>query len=70
MSVNYDRAIKELIKKRKRKRKRSKHMGATAAITIILLLTGIKLSSKRGYIIASSIDIHCEILAVPFAHLL
>ena len=65
MSVNYDRAIKELIKKRKR----SKPMGATAAITIILLLTGIKLSSKRGYIIPCSIDIHCEIQAVPFAQL-
>ena len=44
-------------------------MGATAAITIILLLTGIKLSSKRGYIIPCSIDIHCEIQAVPFAEL-
>jgi magnesium chelatase family protein len=65
MSVNYDRAIKELIKKRKR----SKHMGATAAITIILLLTGIKLSSKRGYIIPDRIDIQCEIQAVPFAQL-
>ncbi len=44
-------------------------MGATAAITIILLLTGIKLSSKRGYIIPCSIDIHCELQAVPFSEL-
>ena len=35
----------------------------------ILFLTGMKLSCKRGYIIPSSIDIHCEIQAVPFAQL-
>lgn len=62
MSANYDRAIKELIKKRKR----SKHMGTTAAITIVLLLTGIKLSSKRGYIIPCSIDIQVECSALSY----
>ena len=36
------------------------------AMTPILLLTGVNLSCKRGYIIPSSIDIHCEIQAVPF----
>ena len=40
-----------------------------AAIAITLLLTGVNLSCKRGYIIPSSIDIHCEIQAVPFAQL-
>ena len=40
-----------------------------AAIAITLLLTGVNLSCKRGYIIPSSIDIHCEIQAVPFAEL-
>ena len=35
----------------------------------ILFLTGMNLSCKRGYIIPSSIDIHCEIQAVPFAQL-
>ena len=40
-----------------------------AAMAIILLLTGFKLSRKRGYIIPSRIDIHCEIQAVPFAEL-
>ncbi len=33
------------------------------------LLTGIKNSCKRGYIIPDRIDIHCEIQAVPFAEL-
>ena len=37
-----------------------------AAIAITLLLTGVNLPCKRGYIIPSSIDIHCEIQAVPF----
>ena len=40
-----------------------------AAMKTILFLTGMKLSCKRGYIIPSSIDIHCEIQAVPFAQL-
>ena len=33
------------------------------------LLTGIKNSCKRGYIIPDRFDIHCEIQAVPFAQL-
>ena len=40
-----------------------------AAIAITLLLTGVNLSCKRGYIIFDSIDIHCEIQAVPCAEL-
>ena len=40
-----------------------------AAILTIALFTGLKLSYKRGYIIFDSIDIHCEIQAVPFAQL-
>ena len=35
----------------------------------ISLLTGMKNSCKRGYIIFDRIDIHCEIQAVPFAQL-
>ena len=37
-----------------------------AAMAIILFLTGMYYSCKRGYIIPSRIDIHCEIQAVPF----
>ena len=40
-----------------------------AAMKTILFLTRMKLSCKGGYIIPSSIDIHCEIQAVPFAQL-
>ena len=40
-----------------------------AAMLTTGLLTGIKNSCKRGYIIPSRIDIHCEIQAVPFAEL-
>ena len=40
-----------------------------AAMAIILLLTGFKLSRKRGYIIPSRIDIQCELQPVPFAEL-
>ena len=38
-------------------------------MAIILFLTGINYSCKRGYIIFDRIDIHCEIQAVPFAQL-
>jgi len=37
-----------------------------AAMLTTGLLTGIKNSCKRGYIIPSSIDIQCEITPVPF----
>ena len=40
-----------------------------AAMLTTGLLTGIKNSCKRGYIIPDRIDIHCEIQAVPFAQL-
>ena len=40
-----------------------------AAMAIILILTEPKIRKKRGYIIPSCIDIHCEIQAVPFAQL-
>ena len=40
-----------------------------AAMLTISLLTGMKNSCKRGYIIFDHIDIHCEIQAVPFAQL-
>ena len=40
-----------------------------AAMLTTGLLTGIKNSCKRGYIIFDRIDIHCEIQAVPFAEL-
>ena len=40
-----------------------------AAMAIILFLTGMYYSCKRGYIIPSRIDIHCEIQPVPFAQL-
>ena len=40
-----------------------------AAMLTTGLLTGIKNSYKRGYIIPDRIDIHCEIQAVPFAEL-
>lgn len=40
-----------------------------AAMLTTGLLTGIKNSCKRGYIIPDRIDIHCEIQAVPFAEL-
>lgn len=38
-------------------------------MAIILILTEPKIRKKRGYIIPSCIDIHCEIQAVPFAEL-
>ena len=38
-------------------------------MAIILILTEPKIRKKRGYIIPSCIDIHCEIQAVPFAKL-
>jgi len=41
-----------------------------AAMVIIPLLTESNYRTIRGYIIFDSIDIQCEILAVPFAHLL
>ena len=37
-----------------------------AAMAIILLLTGMNNSCKRGYIIIDRIDIQCEITPVPF----
>lgn len=37
-----------------------------AAMAIILFLTGMYYSCKRGYIIPSRIDIQCEIAALPF----
>ena len=37
-----------------------------AAFAIILFLTGMYYSCKRGYIIPSRIDIQCEITPVPF----
>ena len=40
-----------------------------AAMLTTGLLTGMKNSCKRGYIIFDRIDIHCEIQAVPFAEL-
>ena len=40
-----------------------------AAMLTTGLLTGIKNSCKRGYIIPDRFDIHCEIQAVPFAQL-
>ena len=36
-----------------------------AAMAIILFLTGMKNSCKRGYIILDRIDIQCEIVPVP-----
>lgn len=35
----------------------------------ISLLTGMKNSCKRGYIIFDRIDLHCEISQVPFSEL-
>ena len=40
-----------------------------AAMVIIPLLTESNYRTIRGYIIFDSIDIHCEIQAVPFAQL-
>jgi len=41
-----------------------------AAISIIQFLKETNNSCKQDYIIPDRIDIHCEIQAVPFAHLL
>lgn len=38
-------------------------------MAIILFLTGMYYSCKRGYIIPSRIDIHCEVPVVPFHQL-
>ncbi len=38
-------------------------------MAIILFLTGMNYSCKRGYIIPDRIDIHCELAAVPFSDL-
>ena len=40
-----------------------------AAMAIILLLTGFKLSRKRGYIIPSRIDLQLELAPVPLEEL-
>ena len=38
-------------------------------MAIILFLTGMNYSCKRGYIIFDRIDLHCEVPVVPFKDL-